>query len=151
MATYPATGVESANAFVPRSQGVDNVFTYEEEFDLSDLISAAIVNADVVNLIQRPANHMVVGASLKIVTAATMTGTSPTFTLQLRDGTTALGAALTAVTENGIAIGGSATYNMPLALTTAANINVVAAIGGTTPVVTLNPKIKVKLVCVDMS
>ena len=149
MATFPTTGVDSASAFVPRSQGVDNVFVYEETFDLNTLRAAVLANADVCNLIQRPANHGIIMASLKIVTEGTKDAT--TFTLQLRDGTTALTAALDGTTANGIAIGGVATYSLPLALTTAANINLVVVCSGGNAVVTKNPKVKVKLVCVDMS
>lgn len=147
MANLPASGVLVADGIHARSQGVKGVFVVEREFDLSDLLDAVLANADVVNLFTLPENHIVIGAALEIITAGTDDAT--TFTLQLRNSTTALCAALSAV-ATGIAIGGDATYAMPLVCTTAAAINLVVVCSGGNAVVTLNPKVRVKLILCQM-
>lgn len=151
MATVPSTTTYYSEAtMAPRSQGKDIPFIYEEEFDLDALYSTVLANADVVNLIALPANYVILASSLKIVTAGTKNAT--TFTLQLREATTALSAALDATTANGRATGGNATYNHPLSIgTSAVAIDCVVVCSGGSALVTKNPKIKVKLLLIDMA
>ena len=151
MATLPSTTTDlSSNSAVPTVLGAKRVFTVEQTFDLSTLLSAVIANADVVNLLTLPANTMILAAGLKIVTAGTKDAT--TFTLQLRHGTTALSVALDATTINGYANGGATTYALPATVgTSAVHLNLVAVVSGGNAVSTLNPVVKVCVVCVDMS
>lgn len=147
MASHPASGVLVADSIGPRSQGCKLPYAIERDFDLADLLSAVLADTDVVNLFQLPANHLIVGAALQTITAGTKDAT--TFTCQLRVGTTALAAALDA-TAAGIAIGGNATYNLPLVSAAAANINLLVAVAGGNAVATANPKVRVKLLVCDM-
>jgi hypothetical protein len=151
MATLPASGVLVADKIVPRSQGCKAPYVVEREFDLSSLLSAPLANADTVNLFARPANVLMLGASLEVVAAGSKNASATAFTCQLRDGTTALGAALDMTTAGGIAIGGNGTYNMPLALTTAANVNLLVAVAGTGGLVTANPTVRVKFILCEMA
>lgn len=150
MATYPTTGVESVGAFVPRAQGLDNVFVYEELFDLSDLIPVVIANADIINLISLPANHVILATSLHVDVAGTKDAS--TFTLQLRHGTTAIGPAVDVTTDEGYGHGGATTYALPASPgASAVTVNLVAVVSGGNAVATLNPKVKVKMLVCDMS
>lgn len=148
MATYPTTGVESVGAFVPMAQGRDNVFVYEETFDLSELIPVVIANADIINLITLPASYAILATSLETVTAGTDDAT--TFTLQLRYTTTAIGPAVSCVAE-GIGLGGATTYSLPAVPGAAVAINLVAVVSGGNAVALTNPVVKVKMLVCDMS
>lgn len=149
MATLPsASSALVTDAVKKRAQG-KSVFVVEREFDLRTLLSSVIANADVINLFQIPANHSILASALQIKTPGTKDAT--TFTLQLRFGTTAIGAALDATTDEGIAVGGSATYGLPITVgTSAVYCNLVAAVSGGNALVTLNPKVRVQLVLCNM-
>lgn len=147
MATLPASGVLVADKIVNRQVGQKGPFSIEREFDLATLLDAVLANADVVNLFQLPAEHVIIAAAQEVLTVGTKDAT--TFTLQLRVGTTALSAALNS-TALGKAIGGNATYNLPLVSAAAANINLVAVVSGGNAVTTANPKVRIKLLVCDM-
>jgi len=147
MANLPASGYLVADKIVKRDVGAKLPYSIEREFDLATLLAAVIADADVVNLFQLPAEHVIVATALETLTAGTKDAT--TFTLQLRVGTTALGAALDA-TAAGKAIGGNATYNMPLVSAAAATVNLVAAVSGGNALVTANPVVRIKLLVCDM-
>ena len=151
MATFPASGVLVSDSIVPRSQGAFNTYEIKRQFDLTSLLAALIANADVDNLFNLPANFVILAASLSVVTPGTKNATA--FTLQLRLGATALTAALDVTAAAGTAaVGGNATYNMPLAVGgAAAAINLLAAVTGGAALATLNPVVQVKLVVSDMS
>ena len=149
MATLPSAASALSAEAVKRAAKGPAPFVVEREFDLHTLLAAVIANADVVNLLQLPENHMILAASQKVTGAGTKDAT--TFTLQLRFGTTAIGAALDATTLNGIACGGAATYSIPITVgTSAAYLNLVAVVSGGNAVVTKNPKVRVQVVLVDM-
>lgn len=148
MATLPATGVLAADKINPRAFGSKVPYAIEREFNLATLLAAVIANADVINLFELPAEHVIIASAQEVVTAGTKDAT--TFTLQLRVGTTALGAALDVTTGAGKAIGGNATYNLPLVSAAAANVNLVAVVSGGNAVSTLNPVVRVKLLVCDM-
>lgn len=149
MATLPS-GSSALSAVVAkaRAQG-KKVFVLEQEFDLDALLDAVIANADVVNLLQLPANHVVLATAQQVKTPGTKDAT--TFTLQLCFGSTAIGAALDATTDEGIAIGGATTYALPITVGTSATyLNLVAVVSGGNALVTKNPKIRVQLVLCNM-
>lgn len=153
MSTYPSSSTYYEEGSAIPKAACKLPFMIEQEYDLDALVldgtgaKQVLANADVVNLFSLPANHVILSASLECVTVGTVA--SSTLTLQLREGTTALSAALDMLTASGHAVGGNATYNMPLSIgTSAVAINLLAAVGAT---VTKNPKVKVKLLVVDMS
>lgn len=149
MATLPsANSALSAEIVKAKAQG-KKVFVLEREFDLDALLDAVIANADVINLLELPANHVILAAAQQVKTPGTKDAT--TFTLQLRFGTTAIGAALDATTDEGIAVGGAATYNLPATVGASATyLNLVAVVSGGNALVTKNPKVRVQLVLCNM-
>jgi hypothetical protein len=149
MATLPSTTTAlGSEALVKKVQG-KAPFVVEQEFDLDALLDAVIANADVINLLQIPANHVILAAALQVKTPGTKDAT--TFTLQPRFATSAIGAALDATTDEGITVGGATTYALPITVgTSAAYLNLVAVVSGGNAVATKNPKVRVQLVLVDM-
>lgn len=152
MATLPASGVFDTTTSLTKSVAKQKIYRAEMTYDLrtsGDYLTAVIANADVINLLTIPKNTVILGAALKIVTAGTKDAT--TFTLQLRHGTTALGAALDATTGNGVAFGGAATYNCPQSVGTSdVTLNLVAAVSGGNAVTTANPVVKITLFLADI-
>lgn len=149
MATLPSASSALFSGTAKRKAQGKAPFVVEHEFDLNELLDAVIANADVVNLFQIPANHMVIGSAQQVKTAGTKDAT--TFTLQLRFGTTAIGAALDATTDEGIAVGGATTYALPITVgTSAVYCNLVAVVSGGNALVTKNPKVRVQLILCNM-
>jgi len=148
MATLPsATSALTTEVAKAGAKG-KKVFVIEREFDLDALLDAVIANGDIINLLKIPANHAILCTSQEVLTPGTDDAT--TFTLQLRFGTTAIGAALSAV-ATGIAIGGATTYALPITVGTSDTyLNLVAVVSGGNAVVTKNPKVRVQVVLVDM-
>lgn len=107
-----------------------------------------IANGDVVASFEIPKNHTVFASAQEVLVPGTKDAT--TFTLQLRFGSTAIGAALSAVAE-GLAIGGATTYALPITVGTSDTyLNLVAVVSGGNAVVTKNPKVRVQVVLCDM-
>lgn len=149
MATLPSSSSALSTVSAKRRAQGKAPFVVEHEFDLNELLDAVIANADVINLFQIPANHMVLGSAQQVKTAGTKDAT--TFTLQLRFGTTAIGAALDATTDEGIAVGGATTYALPITVgTSAVYCNLVAVVSGGNALATLNPKVRVQLILCNM-
>jgi len=115
-------------------------FVVKSTFTLSSLDSV-LVNDDVVNLFTLPANTMVTDAVLEVTGAGT-SATTGTQTVKLRVGTTDITAAL-----NGKATGITHSTAKYVGATDA-TVNVIAAVA--TDVVTLNPTIRVTLICVNI-
>lgn len=148
MATLPsATSALTTEVANCAAKG-KKVFVVEREFDLNELLDAVIANGDVINLLKIPKNHTIFATALEVLTIGTDDAT--TFTLQLRFGSTAIGAALSAVAE-GLAIGGATTYALPITVGTSDTyLNLVAVVSGGNAVVTKNPKVRVQVVLCDM-
>lgn len=136
MATLPASGTLDSTKNI--GGGVKAVKTIVKTYDLSTLLAAVLANADVVNLFGLNAGDIVIGNAVEVIGAGTKDAT--TFTVQLRAGTTAIGAALDATAL------GATPGTANVALTAAANINLLVAIAGGNVLATKNPTVKVTLV-----
>ncbi len=149
MATYPSTTSAYDSGSAVAQVSAKKVFVIERTFDLNALLSSAIANADIINFFQLPANTMIMGSAFQVKTPGTKDAT--TFTLQLRFGTTAIGAALDMTTDEGIAVGGATTYSLPITVgTSAVYCNAVAVVSGGNALSTKNPRVRVQLICCDM-
>ena len=146
MATYPASGVMIPDTIAKVAYGKAGVYEIDRVFDTKEF--PFLDHDDEINLFQLPAGHVIMAAALAIVTPGTCAATVNT--VQLRVTTTALSAALDATVADGVAIGGNATYNLPLVSATAATINLVVVSTTGTTEFTLNPVVRVKLIVADM-
>jgi hypothetical protein len=146
MADLPsATSAADEKTLAKKQVGASRApYCIEREFDLDDLLAAKIANGDVVNLLNIPANHMIIAATIE--STVVQVGGTGTCTLQLKVvGTTLTPAANISALEHK-----SSTTIAPVTVGTSAGyIEAVAAIGGGT--VTTNPTIKIRILGIDMS